>query len=403
MKNRKQIIVSAALVLTALVVVIAYALTSGETKQEKQAGHDHAAMQKGASDNMASVSLSAENARRIGVTYAVAEMGPMTSTVRTVAGVTYDETRVVNVNPKIEGWVEELYVDFTGAPIQRGAPLMAVYSPMLVSAQEELILARTLFDGAQSAESKENARNLLEAARRRLSYWDVSAQDIARIENTRKPQKTVTLRSPASGVVVEKNVFRGARIMPGMDLYKLADLSTVWVEGEVFEKDLALIKIGSPARLTFDAYPGEVFVGRVAYVYPSVAQQTRTGRVRFELPNPGTKLKPGMYANVDFVVPVHRSGLHIPRTAVLSSGTRSIVFVRHDDGTLMPHEVTIGVASGDHIEILGGLEPGQTVVASASFLVDAEANLGAAMKGMSVPAAPATSATPAPAPQQHQH
>lgn len=403
MKNRKQIIVSAALVLTAVAVVIAYALTSGETTKAEQGGHDHAAMQQAAGDDMASVSLSAENARRIGVTYAVAETGPMTSTVRTVAGVTYDETRVVNVNPKIEGWVEELYVDFTGAPIQRGAPLMAVYSPMLVSAQEELILARTLFDGAHSAESKENARNLLDAARRRLSYWDVSAQDIARIENTRKPQKTITLRSPASGVVVEKNVFRGARIMPGMDLYKIADLSTVWVEGEVFEKDLGLIKVGAPARLTFDAYPGEVFVGRVAYVYPSVAQQTRTGRVRFELRNPGTKLKPGMYANVDFVVPVHRAGLHIPRTAVLSSGTRAIVFVRHDDGTLMPHEVTVGVASGDHIEILAGLEAGQVVVASASFLVDAEANLGAAMKGMSVPAAPASNATPAPSPQPHQH
>ncbi|HEX6560251.1 MAG TPA: efflux RND transporter periplasmic adaptor subunit, partial [Longimicrobiales bacterium] len=310
-----------------------------------------------------------------------------------------------------EGWVDHLYVDFTGAPVSKGQPLMTVYSPMLVSAQEELILARKLLDEAQGETAQANARDLLSAARRRLSYWDIPPQEIARIEGARTPQKTLTLRAPASGIVLEKNVFEGARIMPGMDLYKIADLSSIWIEGEVFEKDLSLIRVGTPARVTFEAYPGKIFEARVKYVYPTVSEQTRTGRIRIELRNPGLQLKPGMYANVAFVVPVHTVGLHVPRSAVLATGTRSIVFVRHGDGSLVPHEVTTGLAGGDHIEIISGLKAGDVVVASANFLVDAESNLGAAMEGMkdsarqqaTSPAAMPGMNMPAPATPQHQH
>ena len=380
MTSRKHIIISVALIGAALLAVGVFTLTRNRSTANR--GRMNINPDPAADTALTTVRMSADQAQRIGISYAVAEAGAMTRVIRTVAGVTFDETRVHNVSPKIEAWVEKLYVDFTGAPIRKGQPLMAVYSPMLVSAQEELILARGLVDAAQSPDAQQNARDLLAAARRRLSYWDVSADDIARIENTRTPQKTVTLRSPASGVVLEKNVYEGARIMPGMDLYKIADLARVWIEGEVFEKDLAAVELGSPARITFEAYPGQVFIARVTYVYPTVSLETRTGRVRLELDNPGLQLKPGMYANVEFVVNVHVQGLHVPRTAVLATGTRSIVFVRHDDGSLVPYTVTTGVAAGDHIEILSGLSAGQVVVASANFLVDAESNLGAAMQGM---------------------
>ena len=379
MNDRKQILLAGVLIAIALGGVFVYAMVGSDKQDEAAAGHDHSAMGGGSGDAKP-VSLDAESARRIGVAYALVESGPLTLTVRTVGAVTYDETRLVTVNPKIEGWVEELYVDFTGAPVQRGQPLMAIYSPMLVAAQEELILAARLVRDAAEGGAAENARGLLEAARRRLAYWDIPADEIARIERAGTPQKTLTLRSPASGLVIEKNVFEGARIMPGMDLYKIADLSTVWIDGEVFEKDIALVTVGREARVTVDAYAGVVLTGRVSYVYPTVSQEARTGRVRVELRNPGLRLKPGMYANIEFDAMVHSSGLHVPRTAVLTTGTRSLVFVQQPDGTLVPREVTVGKSAGDHIEILAGLTEGQSVVASASFLVDAESNLGAAMK-----------------------
>lgn len=380
---RKQVVVSLGIVLVAGALVGVYALSRGD-KQEaagSMSGHNHGATAAAASTSP--VHLTPEQAQRIGVTYATAEAGPMVNSVRTVGTIAYDETRLVKVNPKIEGWVDRLYVDFTGAPITKGQPLMAVYSPMLVSAQEELILARKLLDDAGSSEAAAtNARELLEASRRRLSYWDIPASEIARIERSGTPQKNLVLRAPASGLVVEKNVFQGQRIMPGMDLYKIADLSTVWMEGEVFEKDLAQIRLGSKAKITLDSYPGESFSGTVSYVYPTITSDSRTGRVRIAMPNPGLRFRPGMYANMEFQVGVHRAGIHIPRSAVLQTGERTLVFIRGDDGSLTPRLITAGVATTDHVEVLSGLKAGDVVVASANFLVDAESNLGAALNSM---------------------
>ena len=388
MSNKRQVLVAIALVLVAAIAATAYQVARPETDVPAAEGHDHAAMTATGQGNP--VSLDAESARRIGVTYATAEMGALSRSVRTVGGVAFDETRLVSVNARIDGWIERLHVDFLGASVRRGQPLMAVYSPMLVSAQEELVLAARLLRESAPGIAADNARALLQAARERLAYWDIPPAEIARIERTGVTQRTLTLVAPASGVIVEKYAFQGARIMPGMELYRIADLSAVWIEGEVFERDLGAVKLGDPVRITFDGYPGEEFTGRMAYVYPTVSQSTRTGKVRIVLQNPGLRLKPGMYANVEFNVPVHLDGLHVPRTAVLTTGTRSLVFVRAEDGSLMPHEVTVGQAAGDHIEILAGLEVGAVVVASASFLVDAESNLGAAMKSMTaVEAAPA--------------
>ena len=276
-------------------------------------------------------------------------------------------------------------MDFTGAPVRAGQPLMEVYSPMLVAAQEELILARRLLDQAAAGGSERasgTAADLLESARRRLRYWDISAAEIARIERSATPRRTLTLTAPASGVVVEKNVVQGTRIMPGMDLYKIADLGTVWVEGEVFEKDLSLVKLGQHADVTFEAYPGERFEGLVRYVYPVLNAESRTGRVRLELANPGLRLKPGMYASVALHLPSPRESVVVPRTAVLQTGERAILFVRGADGVLTPREVVVGLASGSEIAIISGLEAGEVVASSAAFLIDAEANLGVGMQGM---------------------
>jgi membrane fusion protein, copper/silver efflux system len=387
----RQGLISGGLIALALGLVAVFGLR-GPAPEAASANHDMAAMTAQAGDARP-VMLDAEGARRIGVAYATVEAGPLSRTVRTVGTVAYDETRLVDVTPRIEGWVERLFVDFTGAPVRRGQPLMTVFSPMLVAAQEELILAARLARTTPVGPAGDNARELLDAARHRLANWDLAAEDIERIEAAGVPERTVTLRSPATGIVVEKSVVEGTRIMPGMNLYRIADLSVAWIEGEVFEQDLGVVRAGREATVTFDALPGQPFTGRITYVYPTVAPDTRTGRIRIELPNPRLELKPGMYANVSLDVPLHLAGLHVPRGAVLSTGTRSLVFVQHADGSLVPHEITIGQAAGDHVEILAGLKEGDVVVASASFLVDAESNLGAAMDEMSAAGA-ASSAAP---------
>ncbi len=386
MSTKKQVLVSVVLVAVAGAVVALVALGgSGGSADGGRQGHDHAASSEGAGGERSSVRLDAAAAHRIGVRYAIAERKVLDRTVRTVGTVTYDETRITDVNPKIEGWIERLYIDFTGAPVRRGQPLLTLYSPMLVSAQEELILARRLFDETSAdpqSRAAERARQLLEATRRRLAYWDIPAGEIRRIEEAGTPTKTLTLISPASGIVVEKSVFAGAQIGPGMNLYRIADLSTVWVDGEVFEKDLGLVREDQPARVTVQAYPGETFRGTVAYVYPTVSVEARTGRVRVELANPGLRLKPGMYAEVELEIPSGGARLVVPRGAIHATGERSWVFLQTSEGTLVAREVTTGLVAGGEIEILAGIEEGDSVVASANFLIDAESSMGSAIDAM---------------------
>ena len=384
MNKRAQILVSILLVAAVSAAVILYA-RSGSSRNDtagEMAGHQHAAPAGG--NELNPVRLSDDMARRIGISFATARLRPLERSLRSVGMVVYDETRLVDVNPKIEGWVERLHVDFTGAVVRKGQPLLDVYSPMLVSAQEELLLARRLVDdtalepGGQAAP---RAQELLESARRRLDYWDIPQDEIARIEASGSVTRTITLPAPASGIVVEKHVVLGARFMPGMNLYRIADLSRVWIEAEIFEKDLSLIRLGQSARVSFEAYPGESFSALVTYVYPTVSVEARTGRIRMERANADLRLKPGMYASVQFSLPTKEGSLVIPRSAVLTTGERSIVFVS-EHGMLMPREVVPGLLNGDDIEILSGLEPDEVVVSSATFLIDAEANLSSVMDAM---------------------
>jgi Cu(I)/Ag(I) efflux system membrane fusion protein len=336
------------------------------------------------SDGAKRVALTPEQARRIGVTYAPALIGALDKEVRTVGQVTYDETRIHAITSKVDGFVDRLWINATGQPVVAGDPLFTIYSPMLVSAEEELLLAKRLQHdvSAASCDAQANAADLLSSARRRLAYWDVPDSDVVAIERTGVIRRTLTLRSSATGFVLEKNVVAGQKIMAGDPLYRVADLSTLWVEGEVFEQDLATVQVGQVVHADFQALPEEHRMGRISYIYPTVNPETRTARVRVVLANGDMRLKPGMYATLRIAGTSRSAVLTIPRDAVLSTGERSIVFVKATGDRLAPREVALGASNDERVEILRGLSAGDTVVASATFLVDAESNLGKALGGM---------------------
>ncbi len=371
----------AALGLAGIAAAVYFAGAGSGANSSAAGGHDHAAAP--AADSAMPVSLSDTDQRRIGVTFTTVERSSLDRLVRTVAQVTYDETRVTQIVPRIDGYVEQLYVNATGQPVAQGQPLFAVYSPMLVTTQQEMLLARRLAEqvAGGTPDAVEGAASLLESARTRLLYWEVPPEVVAEVLRTGTIQRTVTLRSPVSGVVVEKSVLVGQRLMAGEVAYKIVNLSRVWIEGEVFEPDLPSVRVGQRVTAEFPALPGEERSGRVSYVYPTLNPETRTARVRVEMANPDRRLMPGMYATFHFSARTERV-VNVPRSAVLVTGKRTLVFVRDSAGTLTPREVVSGRATDDRIEIMSGLREGETVVASATFLVDAESNLGSALGGM---------------------
>jgi membrane fusion protein, copper/silver efflux system len=346
-------------------------------------GHDHAAVAANDSDSLRAVRLAPGDARRIGVTFAEVTRAPLGQAVRAVAEVRYDETKVSIVTLKVDGWVERLHVNFIGQSVRRGDPLLELYSPMLVTAQEELLLARGLGDdvSAGTVDARRGAEQLVASARRRLRYWDVPPDAIERLERTGQPSRTITLRAPVTGVVIDKVVTQGQRVMAGDPVLRIADLSKVWVEGDVFERDLPSVRVGQLASVDFQARPGEARSSRISFVYPTLDRTTRTARVRVELPNPGLVLKPGMYATLRFT-PTADTALTVPRSAVLVTGERALAFLKRSDGAYEPRPVVLGRTTEDRVEILRGLEAGDSVVASGTFLVDAESNLGTIMGGM---------------------
>jgi Cu(I)/Ag(I) efflux system membrane fusion protein len=330
------------------------------------------------------VALTAAQIRQFGITFGTVETRPLTSEVRSAGVVTFDESKMAQVAPKIGGFVERLHVNFTGQPVRRGQPLLEIYSPELVTAQQELLVAGDLQrDIGRSAVPgvPEDSANLVEAAKRRLRLWDISEPQIDEVLKTRRARRTLTLFAPVSGVVTEKNVLQGQSITPGQHLYTIADLSIVWVDVELREGDVMAARVGSSADLEFAGFPGRTFTGRVAYVYPTLQQEARTVRARITVINTDGLLKPGMYATAR-VSTRARSALTVPNAAVLRTGDRNVVFVDMGQGELMPHEVEVGRTTDEYTEVLAGLEPGQRVVTSAQFLLDSESNLGEVMKSM---------------------
>ncbi len=362
-------------------VMLALAGCRGRSKTQPHSMADMPGMggDTGGSAEREPVRLTPAQVQAIGVTYTVVQRGPLERTVRTVGQIVPAEFRIAEVTSKIDGFVEHLFVDATGLPVRRGEPLLTLYSPMLVSAQEELLTAQRLgksMDSSSDSEAWRNARVLLEAARHRLAYWDISPEQVDRLERTGEVTKTLTLTAPFDGVVLEKMVVAGQAVMTGMKLYRLADLSSVWIEGDVFEQDLALMRVGAAVRAEVAGFPGRSFAGQVSFVLPVVDPQSRTGRVRVVLANPGGALRPGMFATLFFDARLGADALSVPAEAVVMTGERNLVFVVRPDGALQPREVTLGVRAGDRFQILAGAKEGERIVASANFLVDAESRLG---------------------------
>jgi Cu(I)/Ag(I) efflux system membrane fusion protein len=331
------------------------------------------------------VMVSAERQQLIGLKTGLVEHRTIERTIRTVAVVEFDERRLADVNVKIEGWIEHLLVNFTGERVKRGQSLLTLYSPELVSTQEEYLQAlraKERLSASRFPDIAASADTLVTASRRRLQYWDISDEDIAGLERTRAPRKTLTLHSPIDGVVIERLAYRGKKVMSGETLYKVADLSTVWVLGDIYEYEVPAVRLGQPATITLASYPGEVFRGKVSYIYPVLEAKTRTVKVRFEFPNTRDwKLKPQMYANVELKSPLGRR-LVVPDEAVLDSGTQQLVFIDKGEGTFEPRDVKVGARVDGYTEILAGLSAGEKVVTSANFLIDSESQLKTAIGTM---------------------
>ncbi|HUP19278.1 MAG TPA: efflux RND transporter periplasmic adaptor subunit [Gemmatimonadota bacterium] len=375
----------AAVALAAVAVLIVRrsgeeAASAGEAEMETMPGMAGMEMDPEAG----TIRLTADQVRTFGVTFATVERRPIERTIRAVGVVDFDETRMAYVAPKFGGFIERLYIDFTGQPVSRGQPLLEIYSPELVSAQEELLLARRLAErvGASGVEGvAAGSTDLLESARRRLRYWDISEAQIERLLASGEVRKTLTLHAPVAGIVMEKNVFEGQAVRAGDNLYMVADLSRVWIEAELFESDAGIVHAGMPATIEVAAYPGRTFSGTVEYVYPTLEERTRSMKARISLVNPGGRLKPGMYATVRLDRQLGEA-VAIPRSAVLQTGEAAIAFVDIGGGRLVPRELTLGLAGGEFVEVLDGVEPGDRVVTSAQFLLDSESNLAEVMRAM---------------------
>lgn len=335
----------------------------------------------------AEITIDPRRQQLIGVRTVPVERRALTATVRTVGMVRYDETRLADVNLKLEGWVRDLYVDTTGEFVKAGQPLFTLYSPELVTTQNEYLLAlkaREQVRHSQLADAREHADRLVESAKQRLALWDLPADQFDELEESRQAQTATVFRSPVTGHVIEKLVVKGQHVMPGQSLYKMADLSTVWVEADVYEQDLARVRVGAPAVVTTDAYPGERFRGKVTFIYPFVGEQTRTVKVRFAFANRGTRLKPGMYANVKLATSAGR-GLVVPINALLDSGQEQVVFVAQGDGYFEPRRVTVGQRLDEAVEIVSGLKDGESVATGAAFFLDSESQLRSSLQAYETP------------------
>jgi membrane fusion protein, copper/silver efflux system len=333
-------------------------------------------------DGLATVTIDPSRQQLIGLQIAPVTSGSVSGSWRTVGRVEVDPTRVRKTNVKVEGYVERMFVDFVGRPVRRGQPLFSLYSPSLLAAENEYVLALQTRDALNKAGSTDNSgAALVEGSRRKLKLWDVPAEEIRRLEQTRTPSRALTFFSPISGVVTAKNVVQGASVNAGDTPYEITDLSEVWVMADAYEGDLASVHVGMPAVLTVKTYPGRSFRGKVAFIDPLLDPATRTAKVHMHFPNPGLALKPEMYGDV-VLEGRERKGLRIPADAVIRAGTKDVVFIALGEGKFSPREVQLGARNGSEVEVRSGLEAGQHVVTRANFLVDSESQLRASLAAM---------------------
>ncbi|MEW6442649.1 MAG: efflux RND transporter periplasmic adaptor subunit [bacterium] len=330
------------------------------------------------------VQISPQRQQLIGVQIGEVLWKPLNQTLRTVGRLSFDETRVARVQTKIEGWIDRVYADFTGKLVRKGQPLISIYSPELVATQQEFLVSSKARDYLKDSSIEgiaSGARSLYDSARQRLKLWDISDQQIEEIRKRGEPIKTLTLYSPMDGFIVARDAFENQRVTPETELYVLADLSRIWVFADIYEYEVPMVKLGQTADVTLSSFPGETFQAKVSYIYPELNPETRTLKVRLELPNPGFRLKPDMYAEVALQVG-HGTQLAVPEEAVLDSGVEQIVFVHHEGGYFEPRRVRLGAKVDGQFVVLAGLEAGEKVVTSGNFLIDSESQLKAAMSSM---------------------
>jgi Cu(I)/Ag(I) efflux system membrane fusion protein len=331
-----------------------------------------------------SMTLNPERLQAVGVKFELAKRRSLDRVIRTVGQVEIDERRLAQVNIKLEGWIDALFVNSTGERVTKGQKLFTLYSPELVATQTEYLLAlksqRTLGRSA-FPEVAAGAESLLDVTRRRLRLWDITEDHLQDLERTGTVLRTLPIHAPQSGTVIKKVALAGMRVNPGDELYTIADLSHVWLLADIYEYELPFIKVGQTATVTLSYDPQTVLQGRIAFLYPTLDTQTRTAKVRFELANPREQLKPGMYANVEFKVPLG-TRLVVPSDAILDSGERQLIFIHLGGGQLEWRAVKVGIRAGDWVEVLVGLKEDEHIVTSANFLLDSESQLKAAVSGM---------------------
>ncbi len=329
------------------------------------------------------VKISLDKVQLLGVRTEPAAERELRRVVQAVGTIQANERQLYKVTPRFEGWIDKLHVNTTGQAVAQGQPLMEVYSPELVAAQDEYLIALRAIEDTRSSEPEARAvmQRLAEGVLRRLRNWGISERELDRLRKEGKPRQLLTYRSPVAGVVLQKPSVQGMRFMPGEALYEIANLSSVWLVAEVFERDLGAVRVGQPARLRILAYPDKEFTGKVVFIYPTLEAETRTGRVRIDLANPGGLLKPAMYGQVQLSAGHPRGKvLAIPDSAVLDSGTRQVALVQRGEGLFEPRDVKLGMRAEGYAEVREGVAAGEQVVVRANFLIDAESNLKAALE-----------------------
>jgi multidrug efflux pump subunit AcrA (membrane-fusion protein) len=330
------------------------------------------------------VTISPEKQQLIGVRTAKAERQALSRTVRTTAQLTADETKIAHVHVKVSGYIDKVFVDYVGQLIKKGQPLFTLYSPDLVATQEEYLISKRgekCLGNAPYQEVSAGANSLLAASRDRLKLWDISDEQIKKLDETGEVTKTMTFYSPITGFVTDRKAFPQTSVTPDTELYTVSDLSTIWANADIYEYEVPYVHVGQRATMQLSYYPGRTWTGQVSYIYPTVDPVARAVKVRIDFPNPSFELKPQMFADVQLSIN-YGDKLVVPKEAVLDSGTEQIVFVAHDNGMFEPRRITIGAQMNDRVVVLSGLKPGETIVTSGNFLIDSESRLKNAMAGM---------------------
>lgn len=317
--------------------------------------------------------------QNMGLKTATVEKGSLAHTINTYGHITYDETRVGIVSQKAGGWIEKLHADYTGFWVKKGEPLYEIYSPALLASQEEYLSVYENYERSRTALNRE----LLASARKRLTYFDIADTEIAGLEQTRKVQKTLTIRSPFQGVVTRKNVIEGAFVQPGASLFTISDLSRVWVEAHIFEYEQSRVHVGQTVEMVLSYEPDRVYTGKIAYIFPYLQPRTRDVVIRIEFENPDMALKPDMFARIRIKTGTGQEGIYIPSEAVIHSGEKNLVFLAQGGGTFSPREITTGIfLDNGTVEVITGLAKGETLVVSGQFLLDSESRLKEAIQKM---------------------